>query len=101
MHAGFDDEHAGPVLDVVFARAVGIPVAGDIAVHRHACAEHQFERTVAQLDDSLDAVRTLDFSPDELAAIDKAAADGGINLWAESSDIVTLPAAQGLPARKP
>ncbi|GAA4221982.1 L-glyceraldehyde 3-phosphate reductase [Sphingomonas endophytica] len=58
-------------------------------------------RTVAQLDDSLDAVRTLDFSPDELAAIDKAAADGGINLWAESSDIVTLPAAQGLPARKP
>ena len=58
-------------------------------------------RTVAQLDDSLDAVRTLDFSPDELAAIDKAAADGGINLWAESSDIVTLPAAQGLAARKP
>jgi len=58
-------------------------------------------RTVAQLDDSLDAVRTLDFSPDELAAIDKAVADGGINLWAESSDIVTLPAAQGLPARKP
>jgi len=58
-------------------------------------------RTVAQLDDSLDAVKTLDFSPDELAAIDKAAADGGINLWAESSDIVTLPAAQGLPARKP
>lgn len=55
-------------------------------------------RTVEQLDDSLDAVRTLDFSTDELSAIDKAAEDGGINLWAESSDIVTLPAAQGMPA---
>lgn len=54
-------------------------------------------RTVEQLDDSLDAVRDMDFSADELAAIDKAADDGGINLWAESSDIVTLPTAQGVP----
>ncbi|EZP54294.1 MULTISPECIES: L-glyceraldehyde 3-phosphate reductase [Sphingomonas] len=54
-------------------------------------------RTVAQLDDSLDAVQRLDFSDDELAAIDRAAADGGINIWAESSDIADLPAAQGVP----
>ncbi len=55
-------------------------------------------RTVDQLDDSLDSVKTLDFSAEELAAIDKAAEDGGINLWAESSDIVTLPSAQGISA---
>jgi len=55
-------------------------------------------RTVGQLDDSLDAVKNLDFSPEEQGAIDRAAEDGGINLWAESSDIVTLPAAQGVPA---
>lgn len=55
-------------------------------------------RTVEQLDDSLDAIKRLDFSADELAAIDKAAEDGGINLWAESSDIAALPAAQGVPA---
>jgi L-glyceraldehyde 3-phosphate reductase len=54
--------------------------------------------TVEQLDDSLDATRRLDFSADELTAIDKAAEDGGINLWSESSDIAALPAAQGLPA---
>jgi L-glyceraldehyde 3-phosphate reductase len=57
-------------------------------------------RTVEQLDDSLDAVKALDFSADELAAIDKAADDGGLNLWAESSDIDTLPAAQGVPASR-
>lgn len=56
-------------------------------------------RTVEQLDDSLDAVKALDFSADDLAAIDKAAEDGGINLWAESSDVTALPAAQGMPAR--
>ncbi|MBB3345950.1 L-glyceraldehyde 3-phosphate reductase [Sphingomonas sp. BK069] len=55
-------------------------------------------RTVAQLDDSLDAVKRLDFAEDELARIDSLARDGGINLWAESSDIVELPAAQGVPA---
>ncbi|KTT74713.1 L-glyceraldehyde 3-phosphate reductase [Sphingomonas endophytica] len=54
-------------------------------------------RTVEQLDDSLDAVKRLDFAADELAAIDAAAADGGINLWATSSDIAELPAAQGVP----
>jgi L-glyceraldehyde 3-phosphate reductase len=56
-------------------------------------------RTVEQLDDSLDATDRLDFSAEELAAIDAAAEDGGINLWAESSDISALPAAQGVPAR--
>ncbi len=55
-------------------------------------------RTVEQLDDSLDATRKLDFSADELAAIDRAAEDGGINLWSESSDIAALPAPQGIPA---
>jgi L-glyceraldehyde 3-phosphate reductase len=47
-------------------------------------------RTVEQLDDSLDATQMLDFAADELAAIDKPA-DGGINLWSESSDIAALP----------
>ncbi|WP_314732861.1 L-glyceraldehyde 3-phosphate reductase [Sphingomonas sp. LC-1] len=55
-------------------------------------------RTVEQLDDSLDAVSRLSFTDAELTAIDEAAQDGGINLWAESSDIVELPAAQGIPA---
>ncbi|SOB86417.1 L-glyceraldehyde 3-phosphate reductase [Sphingomonas guangdongensis] len=54
-------------------------------------------RTVAQLDDSLDAVTNLGFSAAELDAIDRAAADGGINIWAGSSDITALPAAQGVP----
>lgn len=53
-------------------------------------------RTVEQLDDSLDSTKMLDFSADQLAAIDKAAQDGGINLWSESSDIAALPAAQGI-----
>ncbi len=55
-------------------------------------------RTVEQLDESLDSIKMPDFSVDELAAIDKAADDGGINLWSESSDISALPAAQGVPA---
>jgi len=42
-------------------------------------------RTVEQLDDSLDAVARLDFSPDELAEIDKYATDGGTDLWRESA----------------
>ncbi|RYE99873.1 MAG: L-glyceraldehyde 3-phosphate reductase, partial [Oxalobacteraceae bacterium] len=46
-------------------------------------------RTVEQLDDSLDAIKKLSFSPEELSAIDAAAKDGGINLWEGSSDIVT------------
>ena len=37
--------------------------------------------SVAQLDDNLDAVRNLDFSDEELAAIDAHAVDRGINQW--------------------
>jgi L-glyceraldehyde 3-phosphate reductase len=43
-------------------------------------------RTVAQLDDSLDALGRTDFSADELDRIDKHAVDAGINLWARSSE---------------
>ena len=42
-------------------------------------------RTVAQLDDSLDALKQLQFSPDELSEIDQFAKDGGIDLWREIS----------------
>jgi len=42
--------------------------------------------SVEQLDNSLDAVHNLAFSPEELAKIDKHAVDAGINLWKTSSD---------------
>jgi L-glyceraldehyde 3-phosphate reductase len=41
--------------------------------------------SVSQLDDNLDALTRLDFSDEELAAIDEHAVDLGINIWAESS----------------
>ncbi|GAA4638755.1 L-glyceraldehyde 3-phosphate reductase [Actinoallomurus vinaceus] len=41
--------------------------------------------SVAQLEDTLGALRRLDFSDDELAAIDRYAVEAGINLWAASS----------------
>jgi L-glyceraldehyde 3-phosphate reductase len=40
----------------------------------------------SQIEDSLGALDNLEFSDDELMAIDEHALDGGINLWAESSD---------------
>jgi L-glyceraldehyde 3-phosphate reductase len=43
-------------------------------------------RTVAQLDDSLGALRGLDFSPEELTDIDRYASDGGTDLWKSSAD---------------
>ena len=46
-------------------------------------------RTVAQLDDSLDAVKRLDFLAEELAEIDAYASEGGIDLWKASSTIET------------
>lgn len=46
-------------------------------------------RTVAQLDDSLDAVQHLDFTPSELAEIDRYAQDGHVDLWAVSSHLAT------------
>ena len=42
--------------------------------------------SVAQLDDSLAALQQLDFSADELAAIDLHATESGVNLWARSSE---------------
>ena len=42
-------------------------------------------RTVAQLEDSLGALDRLDFTSEELAAIDKHAVDGAIDLWKVSS----------------
>nr|WP_282600049.1 L-glyceraldehyde 3-phosphate reductase [Patulibacter sp. SYSU D01012] len=41
--------------------------------------------SVAQLEDSLAAVRGLEFSADELAAIEPHAVDGGIDLWEAAS----------------
>jgi L-glyceraldehyde 3-phosphate reductase len=42
--------------------------------------------SVEQLDDSLGALENLAFEPDELAEIDRYAVEGGINLWARSSN---------------
>jgi L-glyceraldehyde 3-phosphate reductase len=42
-------------------------------------------RTVAQLDNSLDAVKNTAFSKEELAEIDKHAKDGALNLWSTSA----------------
>jgi L-glyceraldehyde 3-phosphate reductase len=42
-------------------------------------------RSVAQLEDSLGALRGLSFSDEELAQIDRHAVDAGINLWEPSS----------------
>ena len=44
-------------------------------------------RSVAQLDDSLDSLKRLDFSSDELAAIDRHATEGNIDLWRSQSAI--------------
>ena len=43
--------------------------------------------SVAQLDENLGALDNLDFTPDELSEIDRYAADSGIDLWRESSDL--------------
>ena len=42
--------------------------------------------SVRQLEDSLAAVNNIDFTDAELAAIDKHAVEGGINLWAGPSE---------------
>jgi L-glyceraldehyde 3-phosphate reductase len=41
--------------------------------------------SVAQLEDSLGAIRNVEFSADELAEIDRYATDSDINIWARSS----------------
>jgi len=48
-------------------------------------------RTVEQLDNSLDAVKRLDFSEAELAEIDGHATEGAIDLWKVSSTLEDLP----------
>jgi L-glyceraldehyde 3-phosphate reductase len=48
-------------------------------------------RTVEQLDNSLDAVKRLDFSSDELAEIDTHATEGAVDLWKISSTLEELP----------
>jgi L-glyceraldehyde 3-phosphate reductase len=42
--------------------------------------------SVAQLDDNLRALENLAFTPAELAEIDRFAVEGGVNLWAQSSN---------------
>jgi L-glyceraldehyde 3-phosphate reductase len=42
--------------------------------------------SVKQLDTNIDALDKLDFTEDELTAIDAHAVDSGINLWSRSSD---------------
>jgi len=41
--------------------------------------------SVAQLEQNVAALNKLEFSPGELAEIDRYATEGGINLWAKSS----------------
>jgi L-glyceraldehyde 3-phosphate reductase len=41
----------------------------------------------AHLEDNLASVQNLEFSDDELAAIDEHAVEMGINLWESQSDI--------------
>jgi L-glyceraldehyde 3-phosphate reductase len=43
-------------------------------------------RNVSQLDDTLGALERLEFSDDDLEAIDRHAVEAGINLWKTSSD---------------
>src|SRR3569623_1886948 len=48
-------------------------------------------RTVEQLDNSLDAVKNLAFSGEELAEIDRHAEESGIYIWGVSSEIKPVP----------
>jgi L-glyceraldehyde 3-phosphate reductase len=42
--------------------------------------------SVQQLEDNVDATKNLDFSDDELAAIDKHAVESGVDLWAQARE---------------
>jgi L-glyceraldehyde 3-phosphate reductase len=46
-------------------------------------------RTVAQLEDSLAALNTLDFTADELARIDHHTTEGAVDLWKISSNLAS------------
>jgi L-glyceraldehyde 3-phosphate reductase len=48
-------------------------------------------RTVQQLEDSLAAVRNLDFSEDELKRIDQFSTDAGVDIWSRSSSVKEMP----------
>jgi L-glyceraldehyde 3-phosphate reductase len=52
-------------------------------------------RTVAQLEDSLAALNTLDFTAQELSEIDRHATEGAIDLWKVSSSLATSDLPQG------
>jgi L-glyceraldehyde 3-phosphate reductase len=43
--------------------------------------------SVAQLEDSLEALKHLEFSAEELAEIDRYATEGRVNIWAASSAV--------------
>ena len=43
--------------------------------------------SVAQLEQNVASLERLDFGPDELTEIERHSADGGINIWAQSSDV--------------
>jgi L-glyceraldehyde 3-phosphate reductase len=43
--------------------------------------------SVAQLDENLGSLDNLEFTSEELNEIDEYAADSGIDLWRESSDL--------------
>jgi L-glyceraldehyde 3-phosphate reductase len=45
-------------------------------------------RNVEQLDDSLDALKNIAFSDEELSAIDRLATEGGVDLWRSQSRII-------------
>ena len=42
--------------------------------------------SVSQLEDNVGAVQRLDFSADELAAIDEHAVDAGVDMWADARE---------------
>ncbi len=46
--------------------------------------------SVAQLEDNVAAVQRLDFTADELAAIDEHAVESGIDLWADARDATSV-----------
>jgi len=46
--------------------------------------------SVAQLEDNVAAVQNLDFTADELAAIDEHAVESGIDLWADARDATSV-----------
>jgi L-glyceraldehyde 3-phosphate reductase len=52
-------------------------------------------RTVAQLEDSLAALKTLSFDAWELAEIDRHASEGGVDLWKVSSQLASGDLPQG------